>query len=223
MKTHFDHNTTDLHLRWGESAEANLLVMTHHYSKRIPANVQMVGTFHLAGGLFGDFGAAVAAVFFSIPPTRWSVDVWELSRLVRDDACTVPLTSLIAHACKRIKQDGLQDLLVSFADSTQGHHGGIYQACSWNYHGKRDKRMDGVVIDGVFVPGRSCNSIYGTQSPDKLRQMMPHKDIQPHYDEGKHLYWRAINRRGERKAKEVGLSREPYPKPDAADCAKLSP
>lgn len=202
-----------MNFQLGMIDDANSLVRRFHYSRRPPGNVQIVGTFHLDGGLLGDKGECVAAIYFSIPPTRWSEKVLELSRLVRSEKCDVPLSIIISRACKVLKQRNMIDLLVSFADSTQGHHGGIYQACSWNYDGKRDKRMDGCIVDGVFIPGRSCNSKFGTQSPDKLRGQLKCK-VEPNYDEGKHLYWRALNKSGIEKANRLGLKSLPYPKPD---------
>jgi len=209
-------SAADLHFRTGNMDEAVALVKAFHYSHRAPANIQLVGTFHTAGGLFGDFGPAVAAIFFSIPPARWSEDVLELSRLVRHDDCRVPLTRLIAMACRRLKSDGV-DLLVSCADAGAGHHGGIYQACSWAYHGQQNCRMDGLQINGQFVPGRTCNNLYGTQSPTKLRHLKPKWKIEPHYDIGKHLYWRALSRSGKAKAARLGLKRLAYPKPNASN------
>ena len=199
-----------LHFRTGCIDEVVDLVKRHHYSRRSPSNIQFIGTLHDEGGLFGDYGKAVAAVFFCIPPTRWSEDVLELSRLVRADQ-RVPLSQLIALSCRRLKEMG-SDLLVSFADKTQGHHGGIYQAASWNYAGARDRRMDGLLVDGTFIGGRACNHKYGTQSPAKVSCILG-REVLPHYDEGKHLYWRALGPRGEAKAKRLGLASLPYPKP----------
>ena len=31
-------------------------------------------------------------------------------------------------------------------DATQEHHGGIYQACSWNYHTYREPGEDGLIM-----------------------------------------------------------------------------
>lgn len=205
-----------LHFHVGRYGEAVELVKRFHYSHRAPSNVQCVGTLHECGGLFGDYGQVVAACFLSIPPTRWSEDVWELSRLVRDDR-ERPLTSLISQTCKTARVKGA-DLLVSFADKTQGHHGGIYQAASWEYAGARERRMDGVLLDGRFIPGRSCNSQWGTRSPEKLRAIL-RKDVQPHYDEGKHLYWRALTREGKRRAARLGLVSIEYPKPQTKAAA----
>ena len=73
----------DLHLCTGRNAEADALVIEFHYSHRPPSNVQQVVTWHEDGGLFGGDGAAVAACYFTFPPTRWSETVFELARLVR--------------------------------------------------------------------------------------------------------------------------------------------
>lgn len=202
------------HLRTNRTDEAECLVIRHHYSKRAPGSIQQVVTWHADGGLFGDDGEAVAACFFSSPPTRWSEPVWELSRLVRTPECTIQLSGLIAQACKLAK--GKIDLLVSFADKTQGHHGGIYQACSWNYDGCRDRACDGVIISGKFFPGRSCNATWGTRSPTKLAEILG-VEVLPHFDEGKHLYWRSLERSGELKAHRLGLKKLAYPKPKLVD------
>ena len=198
------------HFHSGRYEEACDLVKRFHYSRRVPTNVQFVGTLHQDGGLFGDFGPAVAACFFSIPPTRWAEPVLELSRLVRSSDMT-PLTPLIARCCDALKKAG-HDLLVSFADKTHQHHGGVYQAASWHYAGARERSMDGVVVGSSFIPGRSCNQKWGTRSPEKLRNIL-RQDVQPHYDEGKHLYFRALGSRGKAKAARLGLVAMPYPKP----------
>lgn len=184
--------------------EASDLVTKFHYSHRPPANVQFVGSMHLDGGLFGGDGEAVAAAFFSIPPTRWAEPVLELSRLVRRDGERPPLTLMISLCCRALRRLG-NDLLVSFADRTQGHEGIVYRAAGWVYGGCRERAMDGILIDGAFYPGRTCNSLFGTRSPDKLKTLFPHKVIEAHFDEGKHLYWRALGRRGLAKAKRLGL------------------
>jgi hypothetical protein len=193
-----------LHFRTGRRTEAEGMVKTYHYSRRVPSNVQMVGSLHLDGGLFGGDGTMVAAAFWSIPPTRWGEPVIELTRLVRGDD-RVPLTFLVSRCAKELKRQG-HDLLVSFADRTQGHEGYVYRASNWNYAGCRERANDGMVIDGAFYPGRTCNSLFGTRSLDKLRGMFPHKTIEPHFDEGKHCYWLALGTKGEAKARRLGLT-----------------
>lgn len=198
-------NIADLTVWWGEVEEARDLVVNHHYSRRWPANVQYVCTAHEPGGLFGTKGKAVGAIVWSIPPTRWRFPVLELIRMVRHPDAEFPLTWLISKCVSHIASTRSWPLLVSFADQTQGHEGVVYRAAGWNYNGKREPRMDGVVIDGEFYPGRTCNSLWGTQSPDRLREMFPRKTIEPNHDDGKHLYWKPTTGKGKYWAKEIGL------------------
>jgi hypothetical protein len=199
-----------LHFHTGQLDEAITLVKRHHYSRRAPANVQVVGTLHDEGGLFGDHGEAVAACFFCFPAAQWKEPVLELTRLVRTDL-RIPLTPLISMTAKVCKARGW-DLLISYADKEQGHHGGIYQAASWDYDGARERQLMGCIVNGEKIHGRTCNHLWGTRSPEKLRQIVK-GDVQPHYDEGKHLYWRALGSRGKAKAARLGLKALPYPKP----------
>lgn len=199
----------------GMNDEADCLVKQYHYSHRPPASIQVVGSWHYGGGLFGDFGEIVAACYFSIPPTRWSEPVWELSRLVRRDDFKYSLSGLISLTVKHVRKLKQIDLLVSFADKTAGHHGGIYQACSWNFHTLRKARLDGFIINGVFTAARTCNHRYNT-SGIKLVEILKEKGIEciPHYDTGKYLYWRSLDKYGEQKAERLGLQKQPYRKPN---------
>jgi hypothetical protein len=206
----------NLHFRVGHMEDAERLVKSFHYSRRMAGNVQYVCTWHKPGGLFGDYGEAVAACTFSIPPTRWSLPVLELSRLVRVPECRTPLTGLISAACNMIRRRGESSLVVSFADNTQGHHGGIYQAASWHFSSYREPRIDGLLVNGQFVPGRSCNSRWGTRSPSALSERLGIDHVvEPHMDAGKFLYWKALNAKGRRNASLLGLEKKPYPKPRA--------
>jgi hypothetical protein len=141
----------------------------------------------------------------------------ELCRLVRkEDVDPKPvLTTLISQAVKQINREKKFNLLVSFADSTQGHHGGIYQACSWNFHTLRKARLDGFIINGTFVAARTCNHRYNT-SGIKLVNILKEKGIEcvPHYDTGKYLYWRSLDKYGEQKAERLRLQKQPYQKPN---------
>ena len=46
--------------------------------------------------------------------------------------------------------------------------------------------------------------------------MFPLSRFEPHFDEGKHLYWKPLMVAGKTRAKRLGLRDEPYPKPNAA-------
>jgi len=68
--------------------------------------------------------------------------------------------------------------------------------------------MDGLTVDGQFIPGRTANHIWGTQSPTRLKQRGI--EAKPHYDEGKHLYWRALTREGQKRASRLALKKEQW-------------
>lgn len=199
----------DDNYRFGRSLDADGLVEIYHYSHHIPSNIQFCVT------QIQD-EKSIASCFFAISATRWAEPVLELCRLVRDETVEPKpiLTKLISVGVKQLNREKKFDLIVSFADSTHNHHGGIYQACSWNFHIRRKARLDGFIIDGILVAARTCNHRYGT-SGMKLVQMMNEQGIEciPHYDTGKYLYWKALDKNGEQKAVRLGLTKSGYPKP----------
>jgi hypothetical protein len=200
------------HFRIGHLDDAEELIKRFHYSRRVPTHVVLCGTWHRPGGLFGDFGEAIAACVFRVPPTRWSEEVLELARLVRHEDDCPPLTALIAACCDELRRRKC-DLVISYADPTHEHHGGVYQASSWHFAGRREPTNDGILLDGHFIAGRACNNKWGTRSVEKVRELEPSRDIQPHFDAGKYLYWRALTKTGKRKAATLGLESLAYPKP----------
>lgn len=189
--------------------ECNDVVVSHHYSHLVPsAVVYRAGFRNTAGDL-------VAAVLFSVPSTRWGEPVRELARLVRRPDCRPHLSALIGKACHELKRRKIADLVVSFADSTQSHHGGVYQASSWAYHEKRKARIDGFILGGDFVHARVCNHRYGTSSSPRLREIFEVIGVSfsEHWDTGKHLYWRPLTPKGSAQATALGLKSMPYCKP----------
>jgi hypothetical protein len=204
------------HTQLGFIREAESLVLQHHYTHRCPTVMQYVGTMHTDGGLFGDQGQTIAAVIFAQPFAKWREPVLELTRLVRHPNHKPPLTQLIAKTCDAIKRAGKFDLLISYADTAESHHGGVYQAASWNYHGLRAVGSStGLIIDGAYTSDRTLSHEYGTRSATRIREITG-KEVMQVNSEGKHLYWRALNKRGNKRAKRLDLETRPYPKTDEA-------
>jgi len=128
------------------------------------------------------------------------------------------LTQLIAFGCKHLRRQGWS-LVISFADWTQNHHGGIYQAAGWNYDGQRPPSVDGLMVDGNFVAWRTAAHRWGTPSFRTLRRRarldpnLRNAEILPHYDQGKHLYWKALTVAGASRARRLRFKSGAYPKP----------
>lgn len=190
------------------------MILKHHYSQRLPVSVQLC---------YGDISYTPRLVhsccIFSTPNGRWQEDCWELTRLVRLPNYDIPLTKLVGKAVGYIRSKRYIDLLISFADLEEDHHGGIYQACSWVYDGMRDSRLDGFNIEGEFWTARKCNHVFGTSSETELqdRPELQGKAVEPHYDQGKHLYWKALTKQGMQRAIRLGLNSLHYPKPMLRD------
>lgn len=197
----------EFHFHVGQIEEALLFIAAYHYSRRIPTGIKLVCSAHKSGGLFGDLGPMCAALVYSSCKARWHLPVWELSRMVRDET-NILLTRLISFSMKAAKRRDA-DLLISYADPTQNHHGGIYRAASWNYHGRRSRTIDGCLIGGKFFHGQACTRKWGTRSPKKLSSLLG-VPVLPHYDEGKMLYWKALGPQGRRKAEALHLEKNAY-------------
>jgi hypothetical protein len=92
---------------------------------------------------------------FSLAPE----EVCELVRVALCDHLT-PVSRVLAIATKMLARamPGLR-LVVSFADTAQGHHGGIYQAAGWVYLGAA--RQHAYVVGGRMVHPRTLYSRYG--------------------------------------------------------------
>ena len=196
--------------------EVRYLVERFHYSGTMPANTVFCGSWHHGGGLFGDYGPIVAACVIGIPACQWKEDIVELSRLVRiDGAMLPPLSGLISKTvrwCYRPSRS--RNLIVSYADKQMDHFGGVYQASSWHFAALRGPQELGIYVYGQQMHGRTAVERYGTRSVPKLRQILGTDDVHPHVDEGKYLYWKAMNKSGRAKAKRLDLQSLPYPKPD---------
>jgi hypothetical protein len=227
-----DYKGNTFYFHTGERQTARELVLKYHYSGRCHENPILVGSLHFGGGgLYGDKGELVATCIFSLSNNNtWSlkkVDLIELVRLCRKEEVQVPLSWLVSRTVKEVKRLGRFDIAISYADATQDHHGGIYQACSWNFHTYRQPKEDGLIIDGKFVPKRSVSTRYGTYRRDKLGEMFDEvkqetlygtevKTIEwgSHVDKGKYMYWIPLNKTGKKIAKRVlNFETNEYPKP----------
>ena len=120
-----------------------------------------------------------------------------------------PVSRMLAIAVRMVKRasPGLR-LIVSFADTKQGHHGGIYQAAGWTYAGASGQRR--LRVHGRIVHPRSMGSRYGVggQSIAWLqRNVDPHaEDIR---DPDKHRYLMPLDADMRR---QIATLAQPYPK-----------
>lgn len=71
---------------------------------------------------------------------KYSKNVYELNRLVRDETLQYPLSQFVSAVLRRVRVK--RWIIVSFSDMAMNHHGYIYQACNFIYTGCTKQRTD---------------------------------------------------------------------------------
>ena len=121
-------------------AAAQRMVAEHHYARGGSNTAVYVH------GLYERATDKLFGVAWWLPPTRVACEsvnkedwkkVLSLTRLVMlPDAPKNACTFLLARSVAMIRADGRFVSLVTYADESQGHAGGIYRASNWNYVGR---------------------------------------------------------------------------------------
>ena len=195
----------ELKLDWASHAAAKHACETWHYSRRLPSG-KLVKI-----GVWED-GKFIGVVLFGLGATpnlskAYGISMTECCELTRVALRThaTPVSRIVAIAIKKLVAfcPGVR-LIVSFADTAQGHHGGIYQAGNWIYSGS--VRLDTWVIKGKKMHPRSVVAKYGTQADATIKGIDPNA----HKIWGnKHRYLMPLD--DEMRAKIAPLA-QPYPK-----------
>ena len=138
-----------------ERQAAAKMIRELHYTASVPS----------AKSVYVRFGSAL--VVWAIPANKnigrflfgWDAKVWELSRLWAPDGHDRNLlTRAISAAVHIIKQLERPAALVSYADPNAGHHGGVYRAASWLYHGQSAESRTYRDSNGRIVARRKFHS-----------------------------------------------------------------
>jgi len=199
----------ELKLDWCTFHAAEYAVKNWHYSKTMPAS-RLVRV-----GVWED-GEFVGCVLFGKgasnrlgdPYELTHTEICELVRIALREHKT-PVSRIMSIAIKMLKKHspGLK-LIVSFADSAQNHHGGIYQATNWIFVESKDHQSH--IVKGRVYHSRSIHSKYGSgsQKIEWLRNNVdPHATLTLTGAKHKYLYPLTDEMR-----KRVEKLAKPYPK-----------
>jgi hypothetical protein len=189
---------TVLTLEKGKLADAMPLILAHHYTRRRTADPMHVF-------LWKDDERTVATAVFTSPVNRYfGKGAVELARLVRVPDLTQPLTKFLSLCIRWLKQHTELLYCISYADTTVGHHGGIYQAANFTYvadsKGNTQYRN---LADGRIVSGRSFDQ-HAAGNKDGWERLRTGK---------KHLYVYPLRERLGALLARFGWSALPFPKP----------
>lgn len=134
----------------GTLEEAMPLILKHHYTARRTADPMFVFMWR-----YGN--EPVAAAVFAAPANRYfNPGAVELARLVRVPDLTVQLSRFVAKCLRWLRRNTELRYCLSYADTTVGHAGVIYQALNFTHvarsSGNVQYRHDQT---GKVVSGRS--------------------------------------------------------------------
>lgn len=199
----------ELKIDWASITAARYACRHWHYSKTLP-----VGKL-VKFGVWEDT-QFIGVVLFSRGANRNMLKPYgleqtqgcELTRIALADHKT-PVSRILSICTRLLKRNfaGLR-LVVSYADTNQGHTGGIYQASNWIYD--YESSQDEMVINGKKIHRKSAFSKYGTSSVEKLKAL----GLNARFVKGgggKHRYLLALDKAMLKLIQPLGM---PYPKRD---------
>ena len=171
-----NQNKVELKLDWCSFEAAKYACQNWHYSECTPAGKL------IKIGIWED-SKFIGVVIYSLganshigsPYNLTNVQACELTRVALKNIHITPVSKILSISIKMLKKHcpGLK-LIVSYADATQNHHGGIYQATNWIYEGEFAKEQ-GIRIKNKIIHRRSLNAKYGTSALDWLRKNVDSK------------------------------------------------
>jgi len=191
---------------------AKKIIVENHYSHTMPA-CQLALGFYINERLncviiFGP--SATAQMVNSLP----SENYWELTRLFSFDWGGKHIESIcIAKALKYAERVYKKDVIISFADPSQGHSGCIYQATNWLYCGHTGTTGGWqYYFDGKWQHPRSTVAKYGTRERNKIVKLFP--NIKARRVPKKHRYIYLLGNKKKRRElrKRLKYLVLPYPK-----------
>lgn len=201
-----------------DKAEASSCIEKWHYSKKLPVtSIYQIGA-KLPGGLFGIDGEPVAVVCFGHPVNRHmnAETCIELIRMARrpEGHPDLKLSALVGFSLRWLRLNTKYKLVLSYADTTHNHHGGIYQATNFSFVGVSEA---GIVAfkapGGKPIHKRTCNARYGTSSVEAMAEI----GLFPVYGKDKYLYVYPLAKKASHKKAILDhyeYESLPYPKPD---------
>lgn len=199
-----------LRLDWCSHAAAKYAVEHWHYSKSLPTpplvkvgvweDEQYIGCVLFSRGAARNIGSP-----FGLDNTG----VAELTRVALTNHVT-PVSRVIRIAMAFLKQSspGLR-LIVSFADPSQNHHGGIYQAGGWLYLGQQAPTVEFIAPDGKQWHGRMVSPTGQKKVYGEYRPVWKPEQCKKVTMPGKHKYAMPLD---DEMRRQIAPLAKPYPK-----------
>jgi hypothetical protein len=148
-------------LRRVERADCAPFILDIHYARRWPSITYAFGLFrgaHLEG--ICTFGTPASAPLRSgLAGPTFAPFVLELNRLALRSNNRNDASWLVSASLRALRAVG-NFVVVSFADTSQGHAGVVYQAANFSYHGLSAKRTDWKIRGQEHLHGQTIADRY---------------------------------------------------------------
>lgn len=165
-----------LFFRQISSHTSNLVATESHYAHRAVSVSWAFGAFY-ENVLFGiiSFGKPASQnVCLGVCGKENSNRVYELNRLWMSDKCPKNSESrFIGWSLRQLKKIKPDLILVSYADTKQGHDGSVYRATNWIYTGLSDKRNCG----DISIPGLHSRHAKGIKGAIRIERSRKHRYV----------------------------------------------
>lgn len=184
-----------------------------HYARRMPPPIIYCFGLYDADKLIGVCSYSITMA--TELRKKFSSGLLELSRLVIEDG--YPKNTLSFFVAQTFKLFPTPLVLLSYADTSHGHHGYIYQATNWIYTGLSEKFMDYAVRGMEHLHNQTIMDMSKGQENrvEWLRNKFGDKLYMVERPR-KHRYFYFIGNKRQKKAmmKEFPYESKPYPKGD---------
>jgi hypothetical protein len=135
---------TEIEVRPIPASEAHPWILKKHYQKRLCMIIHAFGAYRGTD--------IIGVVTYGLPASphlcrgicgeEWANNVLELNRLCCENSKDIAST-LVGRSLRLLPKP---TIVVSYADTKQGHVGYVYQATNWIYTGLSAKRMDAIKV-----------------------------------------------------------------------------
>jgi hypothetical protein len=203
-------NKADLKIDWASHESTKYACENWHYSKTVPVPpLVKIGVW--------EKGQFIGVVIFSrgannnlLKPFGLLVtEGCELTRIAMNKH-EFPISRIVRLAIIFLKKNSPKlRLIVSFADPSEGHYGGIYQAGNWIYTGKQPSSIEYIAPDGKQWHGRMIKKKGWTVCQGQVRKTWTPDQCVAVNKPGKHRYLMPLD---ECMRNQIIPLSKPYPK-----------
>ena len=200
----------DLRIDWATHEAAKHACETWHYSKSVPVPpLVKIGAW--------EQGKFIGAIIFSrgannnlLKPFGLSqTEGCELTRIALASHMS-PVSRIVRLAIEFLKRNSPElRLIVSFADPSVGHHGGVYQAGNWTYTGRQPPTVEFIAPDGKQWHGRMVSKDGKIKVQGVYRKCWRTDQCKPVEKPGKHRYLMPLD---DAMRTQIAPLAKPYPK-----------